>query len=330
MGVDMQAIWNLEINWILAIQTSLISLAGIMKSITFLGSEEFFILVMPILYWCVDAGAGFRIGVILLLSGHINGILKVVFHSPRPFWYSQEIKALSTETSFGLPSGHSMNTASIWGLAAYLFKKRWFVILSVVVIFLVGFSRLVLGMHFIRDVISGWVFGLLLLVVFIKIDQPVSRWVLSKKLSIQIWLVIITTAVIIVSGYFPILLAQGGQIPAEWMINAVSSNSAAIPQPYEVSGIFTTAGILLGFGIGAAWLGKRGGFGKAGNARNQLLRYVIGVVGIAVFWYGLGAIFPRGEEVIPLLLRLLRYSLVGLWISAGAPLIFRNLKLYTD
>jgi membrane-associated phospholipid phosphatase len=324
----MEAIWNLEINWILAIQTSLISLAGIMKSITFLGSEEFFILVMPILYWCVDAGAGFRIGVILLLSGHINGILKVIFQSPRPFWYSQEIKALSTEVSFGMPSGHSMNTASIWGLAAYLYKKRWFVILSCVVIFLVGFSRLVLGMHFFRDVISGWIFGLLLLIIFIKLDRSVTRWILSKNLSIQIWLVVITTMIIIVSGYLPILFAQKVQIPAEWMINAVSSNPEAIPQPYEVSGIFTTAGVLLGFGIGAAWIGKRGGLAKAGNARNQLLRYVIGVVGIAIFWYGLGAFFPRGEEVLPLLLRLLRYSFVGLWISAGAPLIFKRLKLF--
>jgi membrane-associated phospholipid phosphatase len=319
----MQAIWNLEINWILAIQTSLNSLAGIMKSITFLGSEEFFILVMPILYWCVDAAAGFRIGVILLLSGHINGVLKVVFHSPRPFWYSQEIKALSTETSFGMPSGHSMNTASIWGLAAYLFKKRWFVIL-------VGFSRLVLGMHFIRDVISGWIFGLLLLIIFIKLDRPVTQWILSKKLSSQIWLVIITTMIIVVSGYMPIIFAQKAQIPTEWMINAVSFNPEAIPQPYEVSGIFTTAGVLLGFGIGAAWLGKRGGLAKAGNARNQLLRYIIGLMGIAIFWYGLGAIFPRGEDLLPLLLRLLRYSLVGLWISAGAPVMFRKLKLYTD
>ena len=111
------------------------------------------------------------------------------------------------------------------------------------------------------------------------------------------------------------------------MINAISSNPEAIPQPYEVSGIFTTAGVLLGFGIGAAWFNKHGGLGKAGNARNQLLRYVIGVVGIAIFWYGLGAIFPRGEEVFPLMLRLLRYSLVGLWISAGAPVIFKILKL---
>jgi membrane-associated phospholipid phosphatase len=323
----MEAIWNLEINWILAIQSSLISLAGIMKSITFLGSEEFFILVMPILYWCVDTGAGFRIGVILLLSGHINGILKVMLHSPRPFWYSQEIKALSTEISFGMPSGHSMNTASIWGLAAYLFKKRWFVILSGVVIFFVGFSRLVLGMHFIRDVISGWVFGLLLLIIFIKLDQPVTRWILNKRLSSQIWLVILCVALIIISGYLPILLSRSDYFSPTWVTNAISSNPEAIPQPYEVSGIFTTAGVLLGFGIGAAWINKHGGLGKAGNARNQLLRYVIGVVGIAIFWYGLGAIFPRGEEVIPLMLRLLRYSLVGLWISAGAPVIFKILKL---
>ena len=323
----MQAIWNLEINLIIAIQTSLISLAGIMKSITFLGSEEFFILVMPVLYWCVDTGAGLRIGLILLLSGHLNGILKLIFHSPRPFWYSPEIKALSTETSFGMPSGHSMNTASIWGLAAVLFRKRWFVILSGVVIFLVGFSRLVLGMHFISDVILGWTFGLLLLVIFIKLDKPVTRWILGKKLSSQIWLVFLGAALIVFSGYLPYLISGNMLIPPEWMRNAVSFNPDALPQPYDTSGIFTTAGVLLGFGTGAAWLNNRGGLPKAGNARNQLLRYIIGVVGIAIFWYGLGAVFPRGEEVFPLILRLFRYSLVGLWIGAGAPVIFIKMNL---
>jgi membrane-associated phospholipid phosphatase len=326
----MEAIWNVEINFILAIQSSLIWLAGTMKGITFLGSEEFFILVMPVLYWCVDTAIGLRVGLILLLSGHLNGMFKVIFHSPRPFWYSPEIKALSAESSFGMPSGHSMSTSSVWGMAAALFKKRWFTIVSIVVIFLVGFSRIILGMHFISDVLVGWSLGLILLLIVIKLDKPVSAWLGGMSLARQIVVVILSAAAMIGLGYLPFLLIGDATLPAEWIRNAVAANPAAIPEPYSTSGMFTTAGVWLGMGIGAAVLFKRGGLPKPGSARNQLLRYLIGVVGIAVFWYGLGAVFPRGEEFLPLFLRLFRYALVGLWIGAGAPLLFIRLKLFTE
>jgi len=41
----------------------------------------------------------------------------------------------------------------------------------------------------------------------------------------------------------------------------------------------------------------------------------------------LKAVFPSGDGVIPYLLRYLRYTLLGWWISAGAPWLFLKLKL---
>jgi hypothetical protein len=59
----------------------------------------------------------------------------------------------------------------------------------------------------------------------------------------------------------------------------------------------------------------------------RALRYVVGVIGVLVFWYGLGAVLPRGESLIPFMLRFVRYALVGAWISAGAPRLFEKLQL---
>ncbi len=323
----MEAIWNIEISLITIIQSSLIGLAGFFKAVTFLGSEEFFILVMPVLYWCVDTSIGLRIGIILLLSGHLNGVFKVIFHSPRPFWYSPDIKALSTETSFGMPSGHAMNTASIWGLAAVLSRKKWFAILSAVVILLVGFSRLVVGMHFISDVIVGWALGLILLLLFVRLDRPVSNWLAKRSLPGLYWTVLLSTVILILIGYLAVVFTGKTPLPAEWIQNAIHANPDAMPVPYETGGIFTTAGVWLGMGIGAAWLSRHGGLPRAVTSRNQLLRYIIGLTGIAVFWFGLGAVLPRGEELVPIILRLVRYTLVGLWIGGGAPLIFKKLRL---
>jgi hypothetical protein len=50
-------------------------------------------------------------------------------------------------------------------------------------------------------------------------------------------------------------------------------------------------------------------------------------MGILILWRGLGAIFPRDENLISYLLRYFRYTLVGLWISAAAPWLFFHFKL---
>ena len=135
-------------------------------AITFLGNEEFYLLVLPALYWCIDAMLGFQVGVMLVLTNSINGILKIIFHSPRPFWVDSRVKAYTSETSFGLPSGHAQNAASIWGTLAVGLKKKWATIICVAAIILIGLSRIYLGVHFTRDVICGWLIGLALLLIY--------------------------------------------------------------------------------------------------------------------------------------------------------------------
>ena len=79
--------------------------------------------------------------------------------------------------------------------------------------------------------------------------------------------------------------------------------------------------------LGLAWTERRGGFDASGPAVSRILRYIVGLMGVMVLWYGLGAVLPRGEEWIPLGLRFLRYSLVGAWVTGGAPWVFVRLNL---
>ena len=95
-----------------------------MKFFSFLGTEDFFMLALPILYWCVDSALGIRVGVILMFTTNVNGALKLAFHGPRPYWYSSTVHGLATETSFGVPSGHAQSAAMVWVPAAAL-RKRW-------------------------------------------------------------------------------------------------------------------------------------------------------------------------------------------------------------
>jgi hypothetical protein len=57
------------------------------------------------------------------------------------------------------------------------------------------------------------------------------------------------------------------------------------------------------------------------------MRYVVGVIGVLILWMGLGQVFPDDANWISYLLRFLRYTLVGFWVTAGAPWLFFHFKL---
>jgi membrane-associated phospholipid phosphatase len=323
----MESMWQIEILILQFLQTTFSSLTGLFSGITTLGSEEFFMLIMPALYWSIDSTIGFRTAVILLLSSGFNGFFKLMLHNPRPFWYSSLITAQSSETSFGMPSGHAMNTIAVWGLMAAQFKKKWLTIVSVVVIILVGFSRLVLGMHFISDVVSGWLLGGILLFLFIRLEPAVTSRLKKMTLAQHLGLAIATSLGLIAICYIPLLFMQGWQMPAQWVENARLSPLSALPDPFDQSGVFTGAGIWLGFCVGAAWIHSRGGYSAKGSGTQLFVRYLIGVIGIAVLWFGLGQILPHTTDALGMGFRYMRYTVVGIWISGAAPALFIKMKL---
>lgn len=322
----MDQIWPIEITIIQFLQSLGDWIVEPMRMITFLGSEQFFIIVLPVILWCVDYGLGLRIGLILVSSGQIFCMLKVALHSPRPFWFSANIQAYSLETSFGMPSGHAMNVMSIFGLFAAGVKRKWVTWVCAIAIFLVGLSRLFLGMHFISDVLAGWLLGGLLLFCFIRFGNKLTGWFLKQSIRNQYLIVILSAFFWLVLSYLPYFSATDWQIPPEWVQNAIRYGENARPDPYSISGIYTNVGIWLGMGLGGVWLHHRGGFNANGTGMQQLIRFVIGLIGTVILWMGLDKIFPDGSSLLALAFRLVRYTLVGFWVTGGAPEIFIRIK----
>jgi membrane-associated phospholipid phosphatase len=297
------------------------------SAITNLGNEYFYLLVMPALYWCVDATLGFRLGVMLVMTNSINGYFKVLFHSPRPFWVDSRVKAYTSETSFGLPSGHSQSAAAMWGMLATIKRKKWLSILCIVVIFLIGLSRIYLGVHFTRDVLVGWIIGALLVALYMWIEKPLRLWISKKSLSYQIFTAFLVSLMIIGLGLLINAVAGNFQLPSAWINNAVAAGADA-PDPYNQEGTFTIAGVWFGFVAGYAWwMHKKGKIIVRGSATKRLLRFVVGLAGVAVLYLGLKLIFPASPEWLGFACRYLRYALMGLWISALAPMLFEKLHL---
>lgn len=293
-----------------------------MLAITSLGYEEFFVLLLPTLYWCFDQMVGFRVGLVMLMGNTFNTFFKFLFHSPRPYWISDSVYAYSHETSFGLPSGHAQIAASVWGWLAVEVKKRWFRIVAVILIFLIGVSRLYLGVHFLSDVLLGWVLGGLLVWAFAAWYKPVSAWVGKKSAWAQFGLVLASTAVIL------LLILGARWVVGPWEMNSEWAARAGEVAPYDLNGAFTVAGTWFGMLTGYVILTKgRGHFLASQGGWRRLARFLVGLLGVFVLYFGLGQIFPRSEDFVGYGLRFFRYTLIGLWVSWLGPVIFKAIGI---
>jgi membrane-associated phospholipid phosphatase len=324
----MEALYQFQIAIILLLQSLGSGLAEFFRLVSMLGSEEFFMLVMPSLYWCFDAALGLRIAAMLLLSNGINDVFKVVFHAPRPYWMDARVKGFAAESSFGIPSGHAQNATGIWGLLAASRRQAWEKAALIGVIFLIGFSRIYVGVHFISDVLAGWLIGGLMVVIFLKVERPVIAWLKTLTLVQMIGLALVSSFLLVMLMILPVTALGAWTTPAAWVQNALASQPDSPIDPLNLDNIFTVSGTWLGMAIGVAWLYHRqGGFDTFGTPAQRLLRYAIGAAGILLLWFGLGKVFPRNADVISFALRFFRYTLVGLWISAIAPLVFERFGL---
>jgi membrane-associated phospholipid phosphatase len=313
------------IDWIVAIQGLGEWLKVPLLCFSFLGSEEFFLLFLPALYWCVNSELGVGIGFILLTSNSLNHLFKVSLGGTRPYWVSGRILPLGAETTFGIPSGHAQNALGVWGLLALYFRKTRVWIGGLTVVFLIGFSRLYLGVHFIHDVLAGWLLGLLILWLFNVWWKRAAVWLPKQTFGFQVTVSFMASMLFILLSVAAVQAQPRLVIPDDWRVNAMRSGLA--PDPYSLSNVFTPAGTFFGLAFGLAVITRRGGFRATGSVSRRILRYFIGMAGVLILWFGLGQLFPRGEYLAAYILRYIRYALLGFWVSAGAPWLFGKLRL---
>lgn len=325
-----QLIQTLDRDWLVAFQ-AVPGLAGVMTAFTFLGNEEFFLFVMPLVYWCVDASGGGRLAVLLVTSNGLGNLLKIGFARPRPFWVDERAVALSRETSYALPSNHAMTATTVWGYLAVLLRRRWATAAALVLIALISLSRVYLGMHFPTNLVGGWLFGGLLLWAFARWERPAEAWLAGLGLWPQIGLSVA------VSGLY-LALAAGlltvVPAPADLPAWEAAATRAAPPEPGELaldprgwSSHVTAAGMILGLGVGLSLAARGARFDAGGPLLKRAARFVVGVAGVGVLFLGLRALLPSGDDLSGQVFRYLRYAVIVAWALYAAPWAFLRLRL---
>ncbi|MCL2478529.1 MAG: phosphatase PAP2 family protein [Treponema sp.] len=307
--------WGLEVIRAIQIFKSP-GLTSFMQFASSLGSQYFYIVIILFIFWCVNEKNGFSLGILIIVSAWINAALKVLFNQPRPNEFEPAL-ALVFEPSRGFPSGHAQMSMTFWGMIAlflaYRFargKKYRPLIFSLAgfIILLVGFSRLYLGVHFPTDIFGGWVFALIILGLFILLHKKACSLFLKGGKRLQL----ISAAAI------------------SLIMNAL------YPQDTSLSGLFL--GFCAGYSlmIGSFRFTAASPAGKGPRPVMLGLRFILGLAIAAVIFMGLKYILPGNDsyfagvkflDYFDNLAYFIRYGLVGLWASAGAPGIFRNFGL---
>jgi len=325
----MDNILQSEIQIILWLQSIGAWLTPVMKFFTFLGNEQFYLIIAPAILWCIEPILGVRLGLYLMISGMLNTALKVAFHGPRPYWYTTNVKVLSSaESSFGVPSGHAQNAVVVWGTLADRIKKRWFLVLAVFVMFMIGISRIYLAVHFPHDVLLGWFFGIVILWLLLRLELPVVKWINKYPSGIQILIAFLFSLLLILI----VLIAQyslgGWRLPMEWIANAkLAFPDEPALNPLSIRNYLSGTGAFFGLAAGWIWISRLGGFTTKDEAWKLVLRYLVGLVGILILYMGLGSLLNKSESITSYTLKYIQYALIGFWMSGFAPWLFVKLRL---
>lgn len=283
------------------------------KGLTALADADFLLVFFSLGYWLIDRRVFTRVFVLVTTTVLVSSILKAWFRVARPAG-----EHLVQVEGWSFPSGHAMVAAAIWpALAFYLVRflrqrarrerppseapatlvAAIFVGTALLVVGIAA-SRVVLGVHTVRDIAWGGVAGLLMAALGIYLgERPLRPW---KRMGADGRAVVIAAAV----GLVLSLLPRNGDLTAA-----------------------TAGGGLVGFWIGAALARMRYARYVVRGLPRMLAAAALGLAGAFALRVGLKVLLAYLGQVDLLQssaesAQAVRYVVVGLWVALLAPRLF--------
>lgn len=293
----MEFLWFLE-----SIRTPFLTL--FFQFWTLFGEEMLIFGIICLLYWCIDKNLAYKIAFTMFISGMLVQNLKIVFRIERPWIrdpnFTPVQDVIDTATGYSFPSGHTQSSTSFFGTIAIWFKKARYRIVCIIVILMVGFSRMYLGVHTPADVIVSMILTTLTAVVAsyifdLCVDTDKHDLLIAIAFAVMSVFTIVLSVVLVNKGYIE-------------MIHAADCCKLA------------------GAGLGAAtgWYIERKYIKFDTKERNILIQILKLAVGI-----GIAVAIKSGFKIIfgdSLMVNVLRYFVTVLWILAVYPFIILKIK----
>ena len=153
--------------WVSPLHTS------IMLVITFIGSQNFLLpanllLIAYYLYFRKNKSRAYKIATISITSVVVMFLMKFFLQRERPL-----VPLIAKVHGYSFPSGHTFTSVTFYGIIAYLIYRnvkstilKWTLIVGcIVLVLLVGYSRVYLRLHYASDVIAAFCLGLMWLLL---------------------------------------------------------------------------------------------------------------------------------------------------------------------
>ena len=264
--------------------------------VTELGGSNIYLAIILIGYWVVKKRETIVFALLVLFSGMLNYWLKGAFANPRPpetDWLEG-----ASASGYSLPSGHAQSATVFYGWLGIKIRTWWMAIVSIALIVLIGLSRVYIGVHWMGDVLLGWIVGIILILTVWRFREPMES-ILSNYNRDLLYLILVVFGIV-------------ATVFTEVIIHVPDDNFGA------------NGGLLVGLAIGLWLEGKYVNFSiESSNNLRLALRVIIGLVLVFLLMNGLSFILLT--EIY--WLRMIRYALVAIVGAFIWPLIFTRIHL---
>jgi len=275
--------------------------AAIAAYVTMLGEETVMVAILGFIYWCYDKKFGVFVGTNLMVGLVANPMIKNIFLRYRPYMVHSEVKCLKPVhegdlydpllQGYSFPSGHTSNSSTMYFSLPVYEKKKWLVVLGILMPFLVGLSRVCLGVHYPTDVMAGWLLGAVVVALMSF---------LQKKIQVK-WKLYLLITLLTIPGCF-----------------YCTSND-----------YFTSLGMMLGFFAASLFEEKYVNFDNTKDVKKSIIRVVGGLVVFLLANVVLKTVFNAiAIESLVYLLRVIRYGLLVFVTMGLYPMMFKYKKIF--
>lgn len=160
---------------------------AVFRALTYTGSEMAVLLLFLILYFCYKKEAGKRVGLTAIAASVWCPMIKNAVCRLRPYMaHTREIECLEPVSregdlmnvrlqGYSFPSMHSTIGVIMYGDTARILKKRWTSVAGIILPFLIGISRIALGVHYPTDVLAGWAIGAVTIGLAILLEKKIRN-----------------------------------------------------------------------------------------------------------------------------------------------------------
>jgi membrane-associated phospholipid phosphatase len=208
-------------------------------ALTTLGDPPFLVGVVAVLYWLVDdRSATGRLVAYTLLAVAVTVTLKEGLALPRP---PAGVRAVAVGPgSHGVPSGHAVGAVAVYGGLAVVFgrlRRPQVVAVLVGLVGLIALSRVVIGVHYLGDVLAGLAVGSAVLLGLYALPRPGVATLVAAGIAL--------VGAFVTGGGTDAVFVLGASVGAGVAFSALDPAALPVPETVPEGGAVLVLGSLL-------------------------------------------------------------------------------------